>query len=54
MCRPCKLALERGANRQLNRPPVMPLLMRNPLLTWRIVADVSLVLNLLLLMLLAR
>jgi serine/threonine protein phosphatase PrpC len=48
------LALERGANRPLDRPPVTPLAMRNPLLTWRIVAGVSLLLNLVLLMLLTR
>jgi hypothetical protein len=36
------LALERGANRPLNRPPVTPLALRNPLLTWRIIAGVSL------------
>lgn len=48
------LALERGASRPLNRPPVTPLAMRNPLLTWRIIAGLSLVTNLLLLMLLTR
>ncbi|HCZ15464.1 MAG TPA: serine/threonine protein phosphatase [Candidatus Accumulibacter sp.] len=48
------LALERGANRPVGRPPVTPLAMRNPLLTWRIIAGVSLLLNLVLLMLLAR
>ena len=48
------LALERGANRPLERPPATPLAMRNPLLTWRIVASVSLLLNLILLMLLTR
>jgi serine/threonine protein phosphatase PrpC len=48
------LALERGANRPINRPPVTPLAMRNPLLTWRIIAGVSLLLNLFLLMLLTR
>ena len=48
------LALERGANRPLSRPPVTPLAMRNPLLTWRIIAGVSLAINLLLLMLLTR
>jgi serine/threonine protein kinase len=46
------LALERGANRPLNRPPATPLAMRNPLLTWRVIAAISLLLNLLLLMLL--
>jgi hypothetical protein len=48
------LALERGANRPLSRPPVTPLAMRNPLLTWRIIAGVSLAINLLLLMMLTR
>ncbi len=48
------LALERGATRPLARPPVTPLAMRNPLLTWRMVAAFSLLLNLLLLMLLTR
>ncbi len=48
------LALERGANRPVSRPPVTPLAMRNPLLTWRIIAGVSLLANLLLLMLLTR
>jgi hypothetical protein len=50
----CLPALERGANRPLERPPATPLAMRNPLLTWRIVAGVSLLLNLILLMLLTR
>lgn len=48
------LALERGASRPVSRPPVTPLAMRNPLLTWRIIAGASLLLNLLLLMLLLR
>ncbi len=48
------LALERGATRPLSRPPTTPLAMRNPLLTWRVVAALSLLLNLLLLMLLTR
>ncbi len=48
------LALERGATRPLARPPITPLAMRNPLLTWRMVAAFSLLLNLLLLMLLTR
>ena len=48
------LALERGATRPLNRPPVTPLALRNPLLTWRIIASVSLFANLLMLMLLTR
>ena len=48
------LALERGASRPVNRPPVTPLALRNPLLTWRIIAGVSLLVNLLLLMLLTR
>lgn len=48
------LALERGATRPLDRPRVTPLAMRNPALTWRIIAGVSIVLNLLFLMLLMR
>ncbi|MBE2258592.1 MAG: bifunctional protein-serine/threonine kinase/phosphatase [Rhodobacteraceae bacterium] len=48
------LALERGASRPVSRPPVTPLAMRNPLLTWRIIAGASLLINLLLLMLLLR
>ncbi|HAY26832.1 MAG TPA: serine/threonine protein phosphatase, partial [Candidatus Accumulibacter sp.] len=48
------LALERGASRPLGRPPATPLAMRNPLLTWRLTAALSLLLNLLLLMLLTR
>jgi serine/threonine protein phosphatase PrpC len=48
------LALERGATRPLDRPRVTPLAMRNPALTWRIIAGISIVLNLLFLMLLMR
>ena len=48
------LALERGASRPLGRPQVTPLEMRNPVLTWRVIAGVSIVLNLLFLMLLMR
>ncbi|HRC59478.1 MAG TPA: serine/threonine-protein kinase, partial [Candidatus Propionivibrio aalborgensis] len=48
------LALERGANRPVSRPRVTPLAMRNPVLTWRIIAGVSLALNLVLLMMLMR
>ncbi|MBL8372989.1 bifunctional protein-serine/threonine kinase/phosphatase [Accumulibacter sp.] len=48
------LALERGAHRPLSRPPATPLALRNPLLTWRVIAVGSLVLNLVLLMLLTR
>ena len=48
------LALERGASRPLSRPPVTPLAMRNPLLTWRLIAALSLLFNLVLLMLLTR
>ncbi|WP_265948263.1 bifunctional protein-serine/threonine kinase/phosphatase [Dechloromonas sp. A34] len=43
------LALERGASRPLQAPPRQPLAQRNPLLTWKIIAAVSLALNLLLL-----
>ena len=42
------LALERGASRPLQAPPRQPLAQRNPLLTWKIIATVSLALNLLL------
>ncbi len=48
------LALERGASRPLDRPRATPLALRNPLLTWRIVAAVSLTINLVCLMLLMR
>jgi serine/threonine protein phosphatase PrpC len=48
------LALERGASRPLGRPQVTPLAMRNPALTWRIIAGVSIFLNLLFLMFLMR
>jgi serine/threonine protein kinase len=48
------LALERGASRPLGRPPVTPLALRNPLITWRVIAGISLLLNLVLLMLLTR
>ncbi len=44
------LALERGASRPLSAPSRQPLAQRNPLLTWKIIAAVSLVLNLLLLL----
>ena len=43
------LALERGANRPLNAPAATPLVQRDPLIVWRLVAMASLVLNLLLL-----
>ena len=46
------LALERGANRPVSRPRITPLALRNPVLTWRIIAGVSILLNLLLLMML--
>jgi serine/threonine protein phosphatase PrpC len=46
------MALERGANRPLSRPQPTPLAWRNPVLTWRIIAAVSLLINLLFLMLL--
>ena len=46
------LALERGASRPLARPPATPLAMRNPLLTWRVIAACSLLLNFLLIALL--
>ena len=48
------LALERGASRPLSRPRATPLALRNPVLTWRIIAGVSVVLNLVCLVLLAR
>jgi serine/threonine protein kinase len=43
------LALERGATRPLAAPVVKPLVQRDPLLLWRAVAIVSVVVNLLLL-----
>lgn len=43
------LALERGASRPLQAPPRQPLAQRNPLLTWKVIAAVSLAFNLLLL-----
>ncbi len=48
------IALERGASRPLDRPRATPLALRNPALTWRVVAAVSIALNLLCLMLLMR
>ena len=47
------LALERGAARPLAAPPVKPLAQQHPLLLWRSVAIVSVVINLLLLYLIA-
>jgi len=46
------LALGRGASRPVAALPRQPLAQRNPLLTWKIIAAVSLVLNLLLLVVL--
>ncbi|MEI7612951.1 MAG: bifunctional protein-serine/threonine kinase/phosphatase [Betaproteobacteria bacterium] len=46
------LALERGASRPLSRPQPTPLALRNPVFTWRMIAGVSLLINLLLVMLL--
>ena len=48
------LALERGANRPVGRPPATPLALRNPALTWRVIAGISILLNLITLMLLMR
>ena len=48
------LALERGASRPLAPPTRQPLIERNPLLLWKIVAAVSLAANLVLLMFLLR
>lgn len=48
------LALERGAARPLAAPVRQPLAERNPLLLWKIVAGVSLAINLVLLMFLLR
>ncbi len=48
------LALERGASRPVAAPARVPLAARNPLLVWKVVATVSLVLNFVLLMLLLR
>jgi len=44
------LALERGASRPVAAPGRQPLAQRNPVLTWKIIAAVSLVLNLLFLL----
>ncbi|MFC5302539.1 bifunctional protein-serine/threonine kinase/phosphatase [Azospira restricta] len=48
------LALERGAARPLAAPARQPLMTKNPLLAWRLIAAVSLALNLVLLALLLR
>jgi serine/threonine protein phosphatase PrpC len=48
------LALERGASRPIAAPLRAPLMARNPLLAWRLIAAVSLALNLILLMFLLR
>ena len=48
------LTLERGAARPLAAPGRRPLAQRNPLLTWKLVAAVSLVLNFILLLSLLR
>ena len=46
------LALERGEHRPLTPPPRTPLAARDPLLLWRSIAAVALILNLVLLYLL--
>jgi serine/threonine protein phosphatase PrpC len=46
------LALERGASRPVAAPSRLPLAQRNPLQTWRLIAGVSLAINLLLLLIL--
>ena len=48
------LALERGASRPVRAPQRVPLMARNPLQTWKLIAALSLVANLVLLMLLLR
>ena len=48
------LALERGASRPVAAPARQPLAQRNPLLLWKMVAAISLGLNLVLLLLLMR
>ena len=48
------LALERGGERPLGMPRRQPLLQRNPLLVWRIVAAISILLNFLLLLIFLR
>ena len=48
------LALERGASRPVAAPGRQPLIQKNPLLLWKLVAGVSLALNLVLLMRLLR
>ncbi|WP_153111546.1 bifunctional protein-serine/threonine kinase/phosphatase [Propionivibrio limicola] len=47
-------ALECGANRRITRPRATPIAMRNPTRTWRMVAAVSLVVNLIFLLILVR
>lgn len=48
------LALERGASRPVRAPQRMPLLDRNPVRAWKLIAAVSLLLNFVLLMFLLR
>ena len=48
------LALERGANRPIAAPSRQPLIARNPLQFWKVVAALSLLANLLLLLVFMR
>lgn len=45
---------DRGATRPVSRPRTTPLARRNPLLTWRLIAGVSIAINLVCLMVLMR
>lgn len=48
------LALQRGANRPIAAPPRQPLIQRNPLQTWKLLAGLSILLNFVLLLILLR
>lgn len=47
-------ALECGANRPVSRPRATPIAMRNPALTWRVIATISLIANLIFLLILVQ
>jgi len=49
-----RLALERGATRPIAPPARLALAQRNPLLTWKVLAAASLLLNLVLLVIVSR
>ncbi|RIX46994.1 MAG: bifunctional protein-serine/threonine kinase/phosphatase [Rhodocyclales bacterium GT-UBC] len=48
------LALQRGANRPIAAPSRQPLIQRNPLQTWKVLAGLSILLNFVLLLILLR